>query len=72
MMLARKLGPALGSGCTAVIKAPVECPLTMLALCQLLHSVGLPSGVVNVLTSSKENEGAIGKVFCGENVVRKL
>jgi succinate-semialdehyde dehydrogenase/glutarate-semialdehyde dehydrogenase len=72
MMIARKLAPALGAGCTAVIKASVECPLTTLALCRLIESVGIPPGVINVLTSSKENEADIGLELCQNDQVRKL
>jgi succinate-semialdehyde dehydrogenase/glutarate-semialdehyde dehydrogenase len=48
----RKLGPAIAAGCTAVIKPAKQTPLSMLALVQILEEVGLPKGVVNVITSS--------------------
>ena len=49
----RKLAPALAAGCTSVIKPAQQTPLTMLALARILAEVGLPAGVVNVLTTSE-------------------
>ncbi|MGQ0468071.1 MAG: NAD-dependent succinate-semialdehyde dehydrogenase [Sporichthyaceae bacterium] len=48
----RKLAPAIAAGCTSVIKPAEQTPLTMLALTQILHDVGLPAGVVNVLPTN--------------------
>lgn len=47
-MITRKIGPALAAGCTVVVKAPGETPLTALALVELGRRAGVPSGVVNV------------------------
>lgn len=52
----RKLGPALAAGCTAVIKPARQTPLTMLAFADVLHRVGVPPGVVNVIVSSSANQ----------------
>ncbi|WP_040159491.1 NAD-dependent succinate-semialdehyde dehydrogenase [Mobilicoccus massiliensis] len=52
----RKIGPALAAGCTMVVKPASETPLTMLALVALLEEVGVPKGVVNVITTSSSNE----------------
>jgi len=48
----RKIGPAIAAGCTMVVKPAAQTPLTMLALAQLLDEVGLPKGVLNVVTTS--------------------
>lgn len=48
----RKIGPAIAAGCTMVVKPASQTPLTMLALAQLLAEVGLPDGVLNVITTS--------------------
>jgi succinate-semialdehyde dehydrogenase/glutarate-semialdehyde dehydrogenase len=48
----RKMGPAIAAGCTMVVKPAQQTPLSMFALAQLLTDVGLPSGVLNVITSS--------------------
>jgi len=49
----RKIGPAIAAGCTMVVKPATQTPLTMLALAQLLEEVGIPAGVVNVITTSR-------------------
>jgi succinate-semialdehyde dehydrogenase/glutarate-semialdehyde dehydrogenase len=48
----RKIGPAIAAGCTMVVKPAHETPLTMLALVALLEEVGVPKGVVNVVTTT--------------------
>jgi succinate-semialdehyde dehydrogenase/glutarate-semialdehyde dehydrogenase len=48
----RKIGPAIAAGCTIVMKPASQTPLSMLALAQILEESGLPSGVLNVITSS--------------------
>ncbi|WP_374969874.1 NAD-dependent succinate-semialdehyde dehydrogenase [Terrabacter sp. BE26] len=52
----RKIGPAIAAGCTMVVKPASQTPLTMLALAQLLQEVGLPDGVLNVVTTSSTGE----------------
>jgi len=51
-MATRKIAPALAAGCTVVIKPAELTPLTTLYLVKLFEEVGLPAGVVNVLTTS--------------------
>ncbi|MGA9869721.1 MAG: NAD-dependent succinate-semialdehyde dehydrogenase [Rhodococcus sp. (in: high G+C Gram-positive bacteria)] len=51
----RKIGPALAAGCTIIVKPAGETPLTMLFLAQLFAEVGLPDGVLSVLTTSKSS-----------------
>jgi succinate-semialdehyde dehydrogenase / glutarate-semialdehyde dehydrogenase len=48
----RKIGPAIAAGCTMVMKPAQQTPLSMLALAQILEEVGLPGGVLNILTTS--------------------
>ena len=48
----RKLAPALASGCTVVLKPTEQNPLTALAIAQICHDAGIPSGVVNVVIGS--------------------
>ena len=52
----RKIGPAIAAGCTMVVKPASQTPLTMLALAELLHEVGVPKGVVNVISTSRTGE----------------
>jgi succinate-semialdehyde dehydrogenase/glutarate-semialdehyde dehydrogenase len=51
-MLTRKLGAALAAGCTVVGKPAEQTPLGALALARLCHEVGIPAGVVNIVTAA--------------------
>ena len=50
--LAYKLGPILASGCTGIISPSPETPLTTLAVGKIMHEVGLPPGVINIVTTN--------------------
>lgn len=52
-----KLGPALATGCTVVIKPSEETPLSALHLARLMQEVGFPDGVLNVVTGTGEAAG---------------
>ncbi|MHA1518006.1 MAG: NAD-dependent succinate-semialdehyde dehydrogenase, partial [Alphaproteobacteria bacterium] len=56
-MITRKVSPALAAGCTVVLKAAPETPLSALALAALAECAGLPAGVLNVLTGDAEKIG---------------
>src|SRR5687767_8835157 len=49
-MITRKVGPALAAGCTMVIKPSELTPYSALALCVLAERVGIPAGVLSVVT----------------------
>jgi succinate-semialdehyde dehydrogenase/glutarate-semialdehyde dehydrogenase len=66
----RKLGPAIAAGCTMVIKPASQTPLSMLALAEILREVGLPDGVLNVLTTSKS--GGVMEPLIRDGRARKL
>jgi succinate-semialdehyde dehydrogenase/glutarate-semialdehyde dehydrogenase len=70
-MITRKVGPALAAGCTVVIKAPGETPLTSLALAELARRAGIPNGVINVVTTL-ENTPEVGQELCTNSVVKKI
>jgi phenylacetaldehyde dehydrogenase len=80
LMAAWKLGPALATGCTVVLKVAEQTPLSGLRLAELIHEAGFPEGVVNVLTGYGEGAGAplaahdlVDKVaFTGSTEVGKL
>ncbi|MEY4165354.1 MAG: hypothetical protein RL419_1196 [Actinomycetota bacterium] len=57
--MAGKIAPALAVGCTVVMKPAPQDPLAILELADILHSVGFPAGVVNVVSSSKPEPSAI-------------
>jgi succinate-semialdehyde dehydrogenase / glutarate-semialdehyde dehydrogenase len=66
----RKIGPAVAAGCTMVIKPAKQTPLSMLALAQILEEVGLPGGVLNVVTSS--SSGSVMEPLIRDPRTRKL
>lgn len=70
-MITRKAGPALAAGCTVVIKAPAEAPLTALALAELAHRAGIPPGVVNVITAL-DNTVKVGQVLTTNPIIKKV
>ncbi|OLF06463.1 aldehyde dehydrogenase [Actinophytocola xinjiangensis] len=50
LLFAQKLAPALGAGCTVVLKPSEFASFTVLRMVALLAEAGLPDGVVNVVT----------------------
>ena len=80
LMAAWKLAPALAVGCTVVLKAAEQTPLSALRLAELILEAGFPAGVVNILAGYGETAGAalashdlVDKVaFTGSTEVGKL
>jgi succinate-semialdehyde dehydrogenase/glutarate-semialdehyde dehydrogenase len=66
----RKIGPAIAAGCTMVVKPAKQTPLSMLALAQILEEVGLPGGVLNVLTA--KSSGSVMEPLIRDRRTRKL
>ena len=58
LMAAWKLAPALAAGCTCILKPAEQTPLTALEMANWFSDVGLPPGVVNVITGFGETCGA--------------
>ncbi|KAJ4754133.1 Aldehyde dehydrogenase [Rhynchospora pubera] len=58
LMFAWKVGPALATGNTIVLKSAEQTPLTALYAAKLLHEAGLPDGVVNVVSGYGPTAGA--------------
>jgi len=63
----RKLGPALVTGNTIVIKPTQKAPLSTLELCELAKAAGIPDGVINMVTGGVE----AGKALV-ENSITKM
>src|SRR6202030_1739398 len=80
MMAAWKLAPALAAGCTCVLKPAEQTPLTALELAKWFDEIGLPKGVVNVITGFGESCGSplvkhpdVNKIaFTGSAAVGKI
>lgn len=79
LMMAWKLGPALATGNTIVLKPAEQTPLTALYIAQLSKEAGFPDGVINVLPgygdagSALAHHRDVDKVaFTGSTEVGKL
>jgi succinate-semialdehyde dehydrogenase / glutarate-semialdehyde dehydrogenase len=71
-MIARKIAPALAAGCTVVGKPAEDTPLTALALVLLAQEAGVPPGVLNLITASRENTGPAVADWLADSRVRKI
>src|SRR6516165_5754794 len=68
LMLAWKIAPALATGNTVVLKPAEFTPLTALAFAELSNEVGLPKGVVNIVTG----DGSTGEALVKHPGVDKI
>lgn len=59
MLIAAKVAPALAAGCTVVLKASPEAPGHALLLAEVADDIGLPPGVLNVLTADRQASEAL-------------
>ena len=68
LMLAWKVAPALAMGNTVVLKPAEFTPLTALLFAEVCQEVGLPPGVVNIITG----DGTTGELIVGHVDVNKI
>jgi aldehyde dehydrogenase (NAD+) len=68
LMLAWKIAPALATGNTTVLKPAEFTPLTALAFAEICEEIGLPPGVVNIVTG----DGATGEALVKHPDVDKI
>src|SRR6266853_253539 len=68
LMLAWKIAPALATGNTVVLKPAEFTPLTALAFAEICHEIGLPAGVVNIVTG----DGSTGEALVQHPDVDKI
>jgi betaine-aldehyde dehydrogenase len=52
-LIAYKTAPALLAGCTVIIKSPPEAPCSAYLFAEICEEIGLPPGVINVLTADR-------------------
>jgi succinate-semialdehyde dehydrogenase/glutarate-semialdehyde dehydrogenase len=71
-MIARKIAPALAAGCTVVGKPAEDTPLTASALVMLAHEAGVPAGVLNLITASRERAVPAVAEWLHDARVRKI
>ena len=68
LMLAWKIAPALATGNTVVLKPAEFTPLTALAFAEICQQIGLPPGVVNIVTG----DGSTGEALVKHADVDKI
>src|SRR5713226_3535083 len=68
LMLAWKIAPALATGNTVVLKPAEFTPLTALAFAEICQEIGLPAGVVNIVTG----DGSTGEALVKHPDVDKI
>jgi succinate-semialdehyde dehydrogenase/glutarate-semialdehyde dehydrogenase len=68
-MIARKLGAALGAGCTMVCKPATATPYSAIAVGALVEEAGFPKGTFNVITGSASE---IAAEMCENPRLRKI
>jgi aldehyde dehydrogenase (NAD+) len=61
LMLAWKIAPAIATGNTVVLKPAEFTPLTALAFAEICQEIGLPAGVVNIVTGDGSTGEALVK-----------
>ncbi|SAK61756.1 succinate-semialdehyde dehydrogenase (NAD(P)(+)) [Caballeronia fortuita] len=71
-MIARKIAPALAAGCTVIGKPAEDTPLTALALVMLAHEAGVPAGVLNLISASREHAQDAVADWLEDGRVRKI
>jgi len=69
-MATRKIAPALGAGCTVILKPAIETPLTAFAVAQIMLDAGVPPGVINVITP--HDPGPVCAAIMHDPRVRKM
>jgi betaine-aldehyde dehydrogenase len=80
LMASWKLAPALAAGCACVLKPAEQTPLSILALAKDFEDVGIPKGVVSIITGDGPEAGGqlvthadVNKIaFTGSQAVGKL
>ena len=68
LMLAWKVAPALAAGCTVVLKPAEFTPMTALLFAEVAEQIGLPAGVLNIVTG----DGDTGKALVEHGDVDKI
>jgi succinate-semialdehyde dehydrogenase/glutarate-semialdehyde dehydrogenase len=68
-LLGNKIGPALVTGNTVVVKPAATTPLTDIQAVQILHEAGLPPGVLNIVPGPAQ---IVGETLLKDPRVRKI
>ncbi len=68
VMAAWKIGPVLATGCTTVLKSALETPVTAGILAEIIQEVGIPKGVINIITGG----AAVGEQLVKNPKINKI
>lgn len=69
-MITRKIAPALAAGCTVVLKPAEQTPLCAIEMFKVFADAGIPSGVVNLITTANPQE--VGEELLQNPLVKKI
>ena len=64
-----KVGPAMASGCSIILKPSSSSPFSALAFGEICHRVGLPPGVINVVCGDSSK---LGETLVKSNIPRMI
>jgi aldehyde dehydrogenase (NAD+) len=67
--VASKLAPAIGAGCTVVLKPSEVSPLSSILLAEILHDAGVPKGVFNLVNGDGAGVGSAISAHPGIDMV---
>ena len=68
LMLSWKIAPALAAGNTVILKPAEFTSLTALLFAEICERIGLPKGVINILTG----DGEVGKALVEHSKIKKI
>ena len=66
---ALKIGPTIASGCCCVLKPSSQTPLATLYLGEIMHKIGLPAGVVNIIAGPS---GELGQALNASTIPKMI
>jgi len=66
---ALKIGPSIVSGCCCVLKPSSQTPLATLYLGEIMHRIGLPAGVVNIIAGPS---GELGEALNSSRIPKMI
>ena len=68
VMAGWKIGPVLATGCTCVLKSAEETPASASILADIIREVGVPAGVVNIITG----DANVGRTLLNHPQINKI
>ena len=66
---ALKIGPTIASGCCCVVQPSSQTPLATLYLGEIMHKIGLPAGVVNIIAGPA---GELGQALNSSRIPKMI